>query len=119
MRVVSDLVAEHAAQRAFTGGLPEFMPLGQKMLLCALFACADGEDRPVEAPHAELAALASMELSGYFTCLLKLKFAGFVTGDGQGLRIDHSAIRAAKAANAIPPAKRRASGRSSGSSGSA
>jgi hypothetical protein len=119
MRVVTDWAAEQAAQRAFTGALPEFMPLGQKMLLCTLFACAEGEDQPVEAPHAELAALASMELSGYFTCLLKLKFAGFVTDDGQGLRIDHSAIRAAKAADGAPNSKRRTSGRSSGSSGSA
>jgi hypothetical protein len=117
MRVVTDLAAEHAAQRAFTGGLPEFMPLGQKMVLCALFACADGEDRPVEAPHAELAALASMELSGYFTCLLKLKFAGFVTNDGQGLRIDHFAIRTAKAAD-VAPKKALKLGRG-GSSGSA
>ena len=61
-----------------------------------------------------------MELSGYFTCLLKLKFAGFVTDDGQGLRIDHSAIRTAKAADGAPrKTAKRGRGRSSGSSGSA
>jgi hypothetical protein len=115
MRVVSDWAAEQASQRAFSGALPEFMPLGQKMVLCALFAFAEGQDRPVEEPHTELAALASLDLSGYFTCLLKLKFAGLVTDDGQGLRIDHSAIRAAKAVDGAPTDKRRTSGRSAGS----
>ena len=108
--------AGQVAQLAFSDALPEFMPLGQKMVLCAFFVCTEGQDRPVEEPHAELATLASLELSAYFSCLLKLKFAGFVTDDGEGLRVDHGAIRAA---NGAPKSKRRASGRSSGSAGSA
>jgi hypothetical protein len=55
--------------------------------------------------HTDLAALPGLELAGYFSCLLKLKFAGFVTDDGQGLRIDHSAIRAADAGDGAPNAK--------------
>jgi hypothetical protein len=102
---VSDWAANQAVQRAFSDALPESMPLGQKMVLSALFICAEGPDQPVEESHTDLAALAGLELAGYFSCLLKLKFAGFVTDDGQGLRIDHSAIRAADAGDGAPNAK--------------
>jgi hypothetical protein len=112
---MSDWEAEQVAQRAFSGALPVSMPLGQKMVLWALFLCAKRQDRPVEEPHAELAALAGLDLAGYFTCLLKLKFAGFVTDDGQDLRIDHIAIRAVKAADGAPKkALKQGRGRSSG-----
>jgi hypothetical protein len=118
MRVnVSDWSANQAAQRAFNNALPDFLPLGQKMVLCALFICAEGPDQPVDEPHADLAAFAGLDLSTYFSCLLKLKFAGLVTNDGQGLCIDHIAIRAAKAIDGAPRSKRRPNGRSSGSSG--
>jgi hypothetical protein len=118
MRVnVSDWSTNQAAQRAFNNALPEFLPLGQKMVLCALFICAEGPDQPVDEPHADLAAFAGLNLSVYFSCLLKLKFAGLVANDGQGLRIDHIALRAAKAIDGAPLPKRRPSGRSSGSSG--
>jgi hypothetical protein len=113
---ISAWEAEQAAQRAFSGELSATLPLGQKMVLWALFACAEGLDRSVVEPHVELAALAGLELSSYFTCLLKLKFSGLVMDDGQGFRIDHNAIGAAKAADTFPTkAAKRARGQSSGS----
>jgi len=76
--------------------IPKGLEISQRLILVALTACTQGQDRPVSEPHAELATLAGLSLSDYFTGLLKLKFAGFVMDDGQGLRIDHIAIRAAK-----------------------
>jgi hypothetical protein len=53
MRVnVSDWSTSEAAQLEFSNALPEFLPLGQKMVLSALFICAEGPDKPVEEPHA-------------------------------------------------------------------
>ena len=97
--------------------IPKNLPVEQKLILTALFACAEGEDRPIKEPHAELAALAGLELSPYFTGLLKLKYIGFVTDDddGRGLRINRTAIWRAKAANSDEKPKR-SRGRSSGSS---
>jgi hypothetical protein len=83
------------------------LPVEQKLILTALFACAEGEDRPIKEPHAELAALAGLELSPYFTGLLKLKHARLVTDDdGQGLRINRAAIRRANPANSDEKPKR-------------
>ena len=81
---VSDWAANQAVQRAFSDALPESMPLGQKMVLSALFICAEGPDQPVEESHTDLAALAGFDLAGYFSRLLKLKFAGFVTDEWPG-----------------------------------
>jgi hypothetical protein len=105
---------DQAAQRAFVASIPKDLPVEQKLILTTLFLCAEGEDRPVTEPNAELAALAGLELSVYFTGLLKLKFAGFVLDDGQGLRINRFAIRRAKPANSDEK-PRRSSGGSSGS----
>jgi hypothetical protein len=53
MRVnVSDWSTSEAAQLEFSNALPEFLPLGQTMVLSALFICAEGPDKPVEEPHA-------------------------------------------------------------------
>jgi hypothetical protein len=79
--------------------------------------CAKRQARPVEKPNADLAALAGLKLSAYFSCLVKLKTAGFFSDDGRCLRIDHIAIWAAKAACA-PKFRRRTIGHLSGSSGS-
>jgi hypothetical protein len=58
--------------------IPKDLEISQRLILVALTACTQGQDRPVSEPHAELAALAGLSLSDYFTGLLKLKFAGFV-----------------------------------------
>jgi hypothetical protein len=104
--------ADGAALKAFTASIPKDFAAAQKQILTTLFLCRQGQDRPVSEPHAELAAIAGLELSAYFTGLLKLKFAGFVTDDGKGLRINRVAIRRAKAANSDEK-PRRASGGSS------
>jgi hypothetical protein len=101
--------------------IPKGWEINQRLILVALTACTQGQDRPVSEPHAELAALAGLGLSDYFTGLLRLKFAGFIMDDGEGLRIDHIAIRAAKDVDDDRPRKtsKQGRGRSSGSSGSA
>jgi hypothetical protein len=62
----SDRAADQRVQRAFSDALPEFIPLGQKMVLYALFICEAGPDQPVKKPHAELAELAGLELPAFF-----------------------------------------------------
>jgi hypothetical protein len=92
---MSEWEVDQAAHRAFMVSIPKNLPVEQKLILTALFACAEGEDRPIKERHTELAALARLELTAYFTGLLKLKYAGFVTDDGQGLRINRTAIEGA------------------------
>jgi hypothetical protein len=89
-----------AEGHSFEASFPSSMPLGQKVLLTVFFACTEGQDRPIEETHAELAALCGMDLSEYFEHLLELRIAGLVTpddGECRGLRINRRAIKNAKA----------------------
>jgi hypothetical protein len=63
--------ADGAALKAFTASIPKDFAAGQKQILTSLFLCTEGQDQPVKEPHAELAAIAGLELSAYFTGLLK------------------------------------------------
>jgi hypothetical protein len=111
---MSEWEVDQAAHRAFTASIPKDLPVEQKLILTTLFVCAEGEDRPITEPHAELAALAGLELSVYFTGLLKLRYVGFVTDDGQSLRINRTAIHRTEPANKNEKSKQ-IRGRSSGS----
>jgi hypothetical protein len=94
---MNDREGKSAAMQAFSAGFPPTMPIEQKVVLTILFACTEGQERPIEEPHAELAALCGMELVDYFATLLQLRTAGIITDDSIGLRVDRAVIRNARA----------------------
>jgi hypothetical protein len=97
---MSDGESNPSDGQAFAASFPSSLPLEQKILLTVFFACAAGQDRPIEESQDDLAALCGMDLPEYFAHLLDLRIAGLVTSDddeGRGLRINRRAIKNAKA----------------------
>ena len=92
---MSNSEREMAVQRAFLMGLPEALPMAQSIVLGSLFVSAEGQDRPVTETVPELADLCGLTVMNYALHLNELMRVGFVTDDGNSMRIDHAAIKAA------------------------